>query len=91
VKLSTRPSSAEVKECVELFLLYPNTFSWRGAQLKQRDSLTFTFMYLVCSVLSGLCNCINYQLARVDSIRKRQALENVMKKFNVELRVKLGI
>jgi hypothetical protein len=25
------PSSAEVKECVELYLHSPNTFSWRGA------------------------------------------------------------
>jgi hypothetical protein len=28
------PSSAEVKEWVELYLHYPNTPSWRGAQLK---------------------------------------------------------
>jgi hypothetical protein len=25
------PSSAEVKECVELYLHFPNTSSWRGA------------------------------------------------------------
>jgi hypothetical protein len=25
------PSSAEVKECVELYLNFPNTFSWHGA------------------------------------------------------------
>jgi hypothetical protein len=36
------PSSAEVKECVELYPL-PNTLSWRGAQLKHRDNFTFTF------------------------------------------------
>jgi hypothetical protein len=29
------PSSAEVKECVELYLHSPNTPSWRGAQLKR--------------------------------------------------------
>jgi hypothetical protein len=28
------PSSAEVKECVELYLHFTNTLSWRGAQLK---------------------------------------------------------
>jgi hypothetical protein len=28
-------SSAEVKECVELYLYFPNTPSWRGAQLKE--------------------------------------------------------
>jgi hypothetical protein len=37
------PSSAEVKELVELYLHYPNTHSWRGAQLKHRDNFTFTF------------------------------------------------
>jgi hypothetical protein len=36
------PSSAEVKECVELYL-HPNTPSWCGAQLKHRDNFTFTF------------------------------------------------
>jgi hypothetical protein len=30
------PSSAGVKECVELYLHSPNTPSWRGAQLKYR-------------------------------------------------------
>jgi hypothetical protein len=43
------PSSAEVKECVELYLHSPNTPSWRGAYLKHRDnfSFTFTFTYLI--------------------------------------------
>jgi hypothetical protein len=30
-------SSAEVKECVELYPLSSNTPSWRGAQLKHSD------------------------------------------------------
>jgi hypothetical protein len=34
------PSSAEVKEWVELYLHSPNTSSWRGAQLKHRDNFT---------------------------------------------------
>jgi hypothetical protein len=38
------PSSAEVKECVELYLHSPNMPSWHGAQLKHRDNFTFTFM-----------------------------------------------
>jgi hypothetical protein len=37
------PSSAEVKECVELYLHSPNTPSWRDAHLKHRDNFTFTF------------------------------------------------
>jgi hypothetical protein len=36
------PSSAEVKECVELYLHSPSAPSWRGAQLKHRDNFTFT-------------------------------------------------
>jgi hypothetical protein len=36
------PSSAEVKEWLELYLHSPNTLPWRGAQLKQRDNFTFT-------------------------------------------------
>jgi hypothetical protein len=38
-------SSADVKECVELYLHSPNTLSWRGAQLKHRDNFTF-YLYL---------------------------------------------
>jgi hypothetical protein len=35
------PSSAEVKEWVELYLHSSNTPPWRGAQLKHRDNFTF--------------------------------------------------
>jgi hypothetical protein len=38
------PSSAEVKDCVELYLHSPNMPSWRGARLKHRDNFTFTFI-----------------------------------------------
>jgi hypothetical protein len=34
------PSSAEVEECVELYLHSPNTPSWRGAQLKESTGTT---------------------------------------------------
>jgi hypothetical protein len=36
----TPTSSAEVKECVELYLLSPNTPSWRGAHLKRSTGTT---------------------------------------------------
>jgi hypothetical protein len=36
-------SSAGVKEWVELYVHSPNTPSWRGAQLKHRDNVAFTF------------------------------------------------
>jgi hypothetical protein len=39
------PSSAEVKECVELYFHSPNTPSWRGAELKHRDIFTFTLPF----------------------------------------------
>jgi hypothetical protein len=35
------PSSAKVKEWVELYLHSPSTPSWGGAQLKHRDNFTF--------------------------------------------------
>jgi hypothetical protein len=41
------PSSAEVKEWVELYLHYPNTPSWRGAQLKHRDNFNFYILTFV--------------------------------------------
>jgi hypothetical protein len=31
------PSSAEVKECVDLYFHSPNTPSWRGAQFKKKS------------------------------------------------------
>jgi hypothetical protein len=34
--------SCRGQECVELYLHSPNTPPWRGAQLKHRDSFTFT-------------------------------------------------
>jgi len=34
-------SSAKVKECMKLYFHFPNTLSWRGAQLKHRDNFTF--------------------------------------------------
>jgi hypothetical protein len=39
------PSSAEVKECVELYLYSLSTPSWRGAQLKKHRDFTFTFTF----------------------------------------------
>jgi hypothetical protein len=37
------PSSAEVKECMELYLHSPNTPSWHDAQLKKKHrDVTFT-------------------------------------------------
>jgi hypothetical protein len=33
------PSRAEVKECVALYLQFPNITSWRGAQLKSKVPL----------------------------------------------------
>jgi hypothetical protein len=38
------PSTAEVKELVELCLQSPNTPSWCGVQFEHRDNFTFTYM-----------------------------------------------
>jgi hypothetical protein len=35
------PSSAKVKECMELYFHSPNMPSWHGTQLKQRGSIHF--------------------------------------------------
>jgi hypothetical protein len=37
------PPSAEVKECVELYLHSPNTPSWRGAQFKKRHGQLYFY------------------------------------------------
>jgi hypothetical protein len=48
------PSSAEVKECVELYLHSPSTPSWRGSQLK-KQSANFTFtspcVFMACCLV----------------------------------------
>jgi hypothetical protein len=55
------PSSrVKVKECVELNLHYPNTLSLRGAQLKHRDNLIFTFL-----IVSNASQHIHFHLFRV--------------------------
>jgi hypothetical protein len=38
------PSSAKVKECVELYLHFPNTPSWHGAQLKINTGTTLPLL-----------------------------------------------
>jgi hypothetical protein len=49
----SHPSSAKVKEWVELYLHSPNTPSWRGSQLKHRDNFAFTFTIYVDSEVPG--------------------------------------
>jgi hypothetical protein len=43
------PSSAKVKECLELYIHFPNTPSWRGAQFKTKHRDNFTFYLTVMS------------------------------------------
>jgi hypothetical protein len=40
------PSSAEVKEWVELYIHFPNTSSWRGAQLSTGTALPLFYFIL---------------------------------------------
>jgi len=51
------PSSADVKECVELYLQFPNAPSRRGAQLKQGENFTNIF-----TLISNKCNAGTYWL-----------------------------
>jgi hypothetical protein len=56
------PSSAEVKECVELYLHSPNMPSWRGAQLKHRDYFTFTpFLWIVAALCRSITPTFLYE------------------------------
>jgi hypothetical protein len=43
------PSSAEVKEWVELYLHSPNTPSWRGARLKKSQRQLYLYVYYLLS------------------------------------------
>jgi hypothetical protein len=43
------PSSADIKEWVELYLHSPNTPSWRGAQLGRTRGDNFKLMHLLIS------------------------------------------
>jgi hypothetical protein len=46
----------------------PNTPSWRDAQLKNRDNLTF-YLLLCYMFMNGLCVCLNLALYAYVSIR----------------------
>jgi hypothetical protein len=41
------PSSAKVKEWMEIYLHSPNTPSWRGAQLKEAQRQLYHYLYLL--------------------------------------------
>jgi hypothetical protein len=43
---SSLSSSVEVKECVGLYLHFPNTPSWRGAQLKTRKKQEQLYLFI---------------------------------------------
>jgi hypothetical protein len=51
------PSSAEVKNCVQLYLHSPNTPSWRGAKLQNRDNFNFyTFSVFIYNIYQDFIN-----------------------------------
>jgi hypothetical protein len=59
------PSSAKVKECVELYFHSPNMPSWHGAQLKKhRDNFTFylyfSLMYSHVGKIHGVTHKVFY-------------------------------
>jgi hypothetical protein len=51
------PSSAEVKECVALYLHSPSTPSWYGAQLRAQGQL---YLYLLPSYKTGNSELITF-------------------------------
>jgi hypothetical protein len=52
------PSSAEVKECVELYLHSTNTSSWRGAQLSIGTTSPFTCIIIIIIIIIIIYLCI---------------------------------
>jgi hypothetical protein len=48
------PSSAEIKECVELYLHFPSTPSWRGAQFKKKAQRLHVYLYLFVHYSSSI-------------------------------------
>jgi hypothetical protein len=52
------PSSAEIKECVELYLHSPNKPSWRGAQLKHRNNFTVVKIQVEVSWVLKTCGIV---------------------------------
>jgi hypothetical protein len=44
------PSSAEVKECVELYLHSPSTSPWRGAQFKKAQGQIYLYLYIPVTI-----------------------------------------
>jgi hypothetical protein len=50
------PFSAEVKECVEIYLHSPNTPSWRGAQKKAKGQLYCLLLPLLPACNSPICS-----------------------------------
>jgi hypothetical protein len=69
------PSSAEVKECMELYLHSPNTPSWHGAQFKKKAQgqlylyfILLCFIEFVISFMKHLQLTVTYSLCQVITI-----------------------
>jgi hypothetical protein len=61
------PSSAEVKECVELYLHSPNTPSWRGDQLKKAQGQLYLYLnFLFKKALTVLHGPLAYPTGLLD-------------------------
>jgi len=65
------PSSAEVRECVELYFYSLNTPSWRGAQLKKAQGQLYLRLMSFCHAYKSLHaltqNMITYVHSRAHS------------------------
>jgi hypothetical protein len=95
------PSSAEVKECVELYIHSPNMPSWRGAQLKkaqeQLDLFNFNEVTLLWStrkhshktvVINKQFHYFSALYMKINPGQRSETLANT--KFKVELNVSLS-
>jgi hypothetical protein len=71
------PSSAEVKEWVELYLHSPNMPSWRGAQLKHRDNFTFYTSHIESYRWTSWILCHTYPIfhSKFDKLSKSEVMK----------------
>jgi hypothetical protein len=62
------PSSAEVKELVELYLQSPNTPSWRSAQLGGSQGQLYLYLYK-SGVLLNTLRCSVFPVIKTENVR----------------------
>jgi hypothetical protein len=58
------PSSAEVKECVELYIHSPNMPSWHDAQLKTAQGQLYLLPFYLTYIINAVKNIMNINTSK---------------------------